>query len=54
MARYGGEEFVAVLVGKGPDETRRVAEKVRHDVEGTRPDAAESCKPQHFASGLSP
>lgn len=34
LARYGGEEFVAVVGGGGPDEARRLAERLRASVEG--------------------
>jgi diguanylate cyclase (GGDEF)-like protein len=34
VARYGGEEFVIVYVGANKDNALRLAEKLRHEVEG--------------------
>ncbi len=36
LGRIGGEEFAALLVGATPDEARRVAERIRHEVEMIR------------------
>jgi len=36
LGRIGGEEFAAFLVGATPDEARRVAERIRHEVEMIR------------------
>lgn len=36
LGRIGGEEFAAFLVGATPDEARRVAERIRHEVETIR------------------
>lgn len=54
LARWGGEEFILLLKGGTPEEYRAVTERIRQNIEVSRPDFQGEAIPFTMSFGLSP